>query len=131
MKRIGRGIYAAFGAVVIAGLAIATAVTGNASPLQTPALGGGTLECSYQTDTASMALSGACGSDSALGSNGGHLSGQIDRANRSASGDMALSTTLGTLHGAFDGSLTSGGTIVGEFTPAGGGVGIPFVATQG
>lgn len=131
MKRIARNLYAAVGAVVLAGLAIATAVAGNASTVPSvPSLGGGSLECSYQTDVQGMALSGSCGSDSALGTTGGAMSGQINRAERSASGEMSLSTPLGRLSGAFDGSVTSGGTIVGEFKPADGGVSIPVVATK-
>ena len=127
MKNIKRTAVAGLSALAIGGVALATSLSSNASPLGGL---GGTLECSYQTNASTMALSGSCGSNSALGTNGGKLAGQINKASRSAAGEAALSTTLGSLSGTFEGSLTSGGKIVGEFTPAGS-VGIPFVAIPG
>lgn len=130
MKRIGSVVVAGVSAAAIAGIAIATSVAGNASPLL-PTSSGSSLECSYQLNPTTQALTGNCGSDSALGYSGGELSGQIDRAERSASGSMSLTGPIGSTGGSFEGGLTSGGSIVGEFHPAGGGVGIPFTAVRG
>lgn len=127
MKNMKRTVVAGLSALAIGGVALATSLSSNASPLGGV---GGTLECSYQTNPSTMALSGSCGSSSVLGANGGKLAGQINKASRSAAGEAALNTTLGSLRGTFEGSVTSGGTIVGEFTPAGR-VGIPFVAIPG
>lgn len=122
MKRIANTVVAGCAALAIAGLAVATSAASSAGPLNS----GGTLECSYQTDASSLALSGSCGTQSVLGANGGSLSGQIDKASKSASGELTLQTPLAEVHGEFSGSLTSGGTIVGTFKPAGS-VGIPLV----
>lgn len=121
MKRIARTVTAGLGALAIAGMTMAMAGSSSAS------LGGGTLECSYQTNPGSLAISGSCGSSTLLGANGGSLAGQVDRSDKSAAGEMSLNTTLGTLRGEFSGGITSGGTLVGEFSPAGM-AGIPFVA---
>lgn len=121
MKRMKQTAIAGLSVLAIGGVALGTAVAGSASPL------GGSLECSYTASPSSMAMSGSCGSSSVLGTNGGKLAGQIDKANRSAAGELALNTTLGSLSGTFKGGLTSGGTLVGEFTPNGG-VGIPMIA---
>lgn len=126
MKRIKQTAVAGISALAIGGIAVGTALTSNASPLSGSL--GGALECSYTGSPSSMSISGTCGSSSALGTNGGSMSGQIDRANRSAGGDMALNTATGSLSGKFKGTLTEGGTLVGEFTPSGGSVGIPFTA---
>lgn len=127
MKKIARRVVAGLGALAIAGMTVAMAGYSSASPLDSV---GGKLECTYQSSPGSLAISGSCGSSSALGTNGGSLAGQIDRSDKSAAGEMSLNTTLGSLRGEFSGGITSGGTLVGEFTPAGS-VGIPFVAIPG